>query len=184
MEISERVLGLLLAILSANLYTAMYSLIQYASLSPFDFHLSRSILMVLIFFMPKLCRPDPILPKDKKVKRLTPLEGRVIIRVFSFQGLSVFAAALMSISTLGASFCVLVLPVGDAGTITHSCLLFTVVLARLLVGTPISMWKLFWTVVLCVGLSLVVKPTMLFGEVAGEGGKQSLFAGGKNKLSK
>ena len=82
MEISERVLGLLLAILSANLYTAMYSLIQYAALSPFDFHLSRSILMVLIFFMPKLCRPDPILPKDKKVKRLTPLEGRVIIRSF------------------------------------------------------------------------------------------------------
>lgn len=84
--------------------------------------------------------------------------------------MSVCVAAMMSVTTLGASFCVLVLPVGDAGTITHSSLLYTIILARLIVGTPISMWKISWTALLCIGLCLVVKPTVLFGGSHTEGG--------------
>lgn len=67
MTLSEKGLGLLLAFISANLYTIMYSLIQFAALSPFDFHLARSIIMAVIFFLPKVCQPDPILPAGKKV---------------------------------------------------------------------------------------------------------------------
>ena len=83
--------------------------------------------------------------------------------------MSIFVSCLMSISTLGASFCVLVLPVGDAGTITHSSVLFTIILARLILETPISLWKLFWTILLCIGLMLVVKPTLLFRATQAEG---------------
>ena len=69
----------------------------------------------------------------------------------------------MTFVIITSAYCALVLPLGDAGTVCHACLIFTIIFSRLLLNTPISWWKAAWTVIIVGGLIAVVKPTALFG---------------------
>ena len=70
---------------------------------------------------------------------------------------------------LSAAHTSLVLPLGDAGTICHSCLIFAVLFSRLILKTPITAWRAVATLILISGLMLIVKPSILFGSEDGTG---------------
>ena len=79
-----------------------------------------------------------------------------------FQALSWVSAALITVNTTAASYCLAILPMGDTGVITHSAVIFTLFFSRVINKTPITVWKTAWTLLLFTGLLLVVKPTTFF----------------------
>ena len=65
----QKVLGIALAFASTFFYAGMYLCIQYGGTSPFDFHIFRSLMLTVIFLVPKLCQDSPnIVPKDAKIR--------------------------------------------------------------------------------------------------------------------
>ena len=71
MDISlrERILGIALAFAGAFLYASMYFSIQYGEINPFDFHIFRSLILVMVFLLPKLCqKKTDLLSKDAKIR--------------------------------------------------------------------------------------------------------------------
>ena len=80
------------------------------------------------------------------------------------QQLTFLAATLASVAIISAAYSALVLPLGDAGTLCNACLIYTMIFSRILLKTPITLWKMVCCVVLMAGLVMVVKPTVIFGE--------------------
>ena len=82
---------------------------------------------------------------------------------------------------IAAAYAALVLPLGDAATICHTSVIFTLVFGRIISKTPITWWKALCTLLLIAGLLLVVKPTILFGGTdSDEDSKKVVFF--KNQL--
>ena len=91
------------------------------------------------------------------------------------QALSVATAGLITVNITTATYCSVVLPLGDTGVITHSSAIFAIFFSRFIEKAPVTLWKSLWTVVLFVGLMLVVKPASVFaGESEGEFEDQNL----------
>ena len=75
-----------------------------------------------------------------------------------------FYAGMYLCIQYGGTNSALVLPLGDAGTLCNACLIYTMIFSRILLKTPITLWKTVCCVVLMAGLVMVVKPTVIFGE--------------------
>ena len=65
----QRLLGICLAVASTFFYAGMFLAIQWGKTTPFDFQMFRSLMLALVFLVPKLCQEKPqLMPKDQKLK--------------------------------------------------------------------------------------------------------------------
>jgi len=147
------VLGICLAILSALLFTANHFLFQYWHMHETDVLLTRGLLqsvtLGLVIFAMKCCRT--LLPS-------TCLEICFVL----LQG--VLSGIRVGLTFVSLQF----IPIGDALTIIMTEPIWTLILSKMFLKTPIGIWKLGFSCSLLVGVILCAQPPFMFKDFIGE----------------
>lgn len=138
-------LGFFLATLSGVLFTVNNFLFQYLGLNVTEVLLTRSGLQAALLMILLSATCSPILPKGGLDCVLVVLQG--------------LAAAVR----VGLTFaCLDHLPLGDALTIIFTEPLWTLLLAKLFLGTRVGWWKTIFGMVLIAGVVLCTQPPGIF----------------------
>jgi len=138
-------LGVTLAISSGLLYTSTNFLFQYLKMNSTETLAVRSVLQILLMGTILVCTCKPFYPGTCTSKAL-----------LSLQGLSSSLRVGCGLSSMTY------IPLGDALTIIFTEPIWTLFLAKVFVGSKISLRKLLFCLLLIVGAVLVIKPPGIF----------------------
>ena len=138
--------GLLLALLSGLVFTTNNVCFQWLQLSHVHLLFLRGILQSFICLFTALIKRQKIWHGCTVTQLIVILQGTAIgiILLCSYQSLHY-------------------LPLGDAMTLLFSSPLFTVILQLIVLRTRTRMYKIFWTIILLIGVIMVAKPQAIFG---------------------
>lgn len=76
--------------------------------------------------------------------------------------ISLSAGFLHGFIILSTFVSVVLMPLGEAMTLILACPIFTAILARIFLGHRLMGWKIFFGIILFVGIFLVLQPPFLF----------------------
>ena len=134
-----------LAISSGLLYTSTNFLFQYLKMNSTETLAVRSVLQILLMGTILVCTCKPFYPGTCTSKAL-----------LSLQGLSSSLRVGCGLSSMTY------IPLGDALTIIFTEPIWTLFLAKVFVGSKISLRKLLFCLLLILGAVLVIKPPGIF----------------------
>jgi len=165
-----RIIGSILAVLSAFTFALTNFLVKRWHLDFVDVLFSRATLQIIIFG-PLLYFTKSRIENDENGHSTSCHQGLYLIALLLFQGL------LSGITVVSVVLAVNNLPLGDAITIIYSGPVFTMILSTICFKTRLGLFKVFLACLLVSGIVLVAKPSSIFPDDNSENCTLGIIAG-------